>query len=153
MCFFLGLVVFGLATVLLKIWQRRSAYGLVRLNVLAAYAVLLLLAAGNWEVWMAEYNLQPRFRTVDVGFLLGMPGRVLPTLLARRTLLGHGPVLTGENPYGGAVVLAPSDAQAQLDAAVGRWLRGYEAHPDWQGRTYADWQTHAALRNWRPRQP
>ena len=50
MCFFLLLVFFGLVTVLLKIWQRRSAYSLIRLNSLAVYAVLLLLAAGNWEV-------------------------------------------------------------------------------------------------------
>ena len=76
-CFFLLLVFFGLATVLLKIWQRRSAYSLVRLNALAGYAGLLL-AAGNWEVWIARYNLQTRFRSIDIGFLLAMPGRVLP---------------------------------------------------------------------------
>ena len=92
MCFFLLLVFFGLVTVLLKIWQRRSAYSLIRLNSLAVYAVLLLLlAAGNWEVWIASYNLQARFRSVDVGFLLNMPGRVLPTLVARRALLNSAP--------------------------------------------------------------
>ncbi|MBC7446792.1 MAG: DUF4173 domain-containing protein [Hymenobacteraceae bacterium] len=82
-CFFLMLVVFGLGTVVLKIWQRRSAFSLVRLNSWATYAVLLLLTAGNWEIWIARYNLQPRFRpTLDEAFLLGMPPRVLPELTA-----------------------------------------------------------------------
>ena len=74
-CFFLLLMLFGLGTMLLKIWQRRSVYFLVRRNALAAYAVLLVLAAGNWEVWMACYNLQLRFQTVGVGSL---PGRARP---------------------------------------------------------------------------
>ncbi len=82
-CFFLMLVAFGLLTVALKIWQRRSAFSLVRLNSWAVYAVLLLLALGNWELWIARYNLQPRFLTsLDRDFLLSMPPRVLPELVA-----------------------------------------------------------------------
>ncbi|MFC7667801.1 DUF4173 domain-containing protein [Hymenobacter humi] len=144
-CFFLLLVFFGLGTVLLKIWQRRSAYSLVRLNSLAAYVVLLMLAAGNWEVWIASYNLQSRFRSIDIGFLLDMPGRVLPTLVARRELLNQTPQLTADAEYGGTVVISDEEAQRRLDAAVARWTSRYSAHPDWQGRTYADWRTAQAL--------
>ena len=144
-CFFLLLVLFGLGTVLLKIWQRRSAYGLVRLNALAAYAVLLLLAAGNWEVWMARYNLQPRFRSIDVGFLLAMPGRVLPTLLARRAALDRPAQLTAEDEYGTAVVITAAEAQARLDRAAACHLRRLRTPAGWQGRTCADWQTQRAL--------
>ena len=36
----------------------------MRLNALACYAVLLL-AAGNWEVWITQYNLQSRFKSID----------------------------------------------------------------------------------------
>ena len=144
-CFFLLLVFFGLGTVLLKIWQRRSAYSLIRLNSLAVYAVLLLLAAGNWEVWIARYNLQARFRRIDIGFLLDMPGRVLPTLVARRELLNHTPQLTAEAAYGGAVVVPAAEAQRRLDAAVAAWQSRYQAHPGWQGRTYAEWRTARAL--------
>ena len=82
-CFFLLLTLFGLATVLLKVWRRRSAFRLVQLNSWAAYAVLLALALGNWEIWIARYNLRPRFRaTLDREFLLTMPPRVLPELVA-----------------------------------------------------------------------
>jgi hypothetical protein len=144
-CFFLLLVFFGLGTVLLKIWQRRSAYSLVRLNSLAVYAVLLLLAAGNWEVWMARYNLQARFRTIDVGFLLDMPGRVLPTLVANRELLNTTAELTAEGKYGEYTVVSAAEAQSRLDARVATWKARYEAHPDWQSRTYANWQTYRQL--------
>jgi Domain of unknown function (DUF4173) len=86
-CFFLALVAFGLLTVALKIWQRRSAFSLVRLNSWAAYGVLLVLALGNWELWIARYNLQPRFiPSLDRTFLLEMPPRVLPELLAHAEL-------------------------------------------------------------------
>lgn len=147
-CFFLLLTFFGLATVLCKIWQRRSAYSLVRLNSLAAYAVLLLLAAGNWEVWIARYNLQPRFQHIDIGFLLDMPPRVLPTLLARRAVLTQVPRLIAEADYGGHVPIAVADAQQRLDATATYWLRRYEARPDWQSRTYADWQAYRTLKYW-----
>jgi hypothetical protein len=145
-CFFLLLVFFGLGTVLLKIWQRRSAYGLVRLNALAVYAVLLLLAAGNWEVWIAEYNLQPRFRSIDIGFLLNMPDRVLPTLQARRAVLNHATMLTMDSEYGTGMVITAEDAQRRLDFALNNAKTEYAGYTHWQGLTYADWQARQALR-------
>ncbi|MGI4884361.1 MAG: DUF4153 domain-containing protein [Janthinobacterium lividum] len=145
-CFFLLLTLFGLGTMLLKIWQRRSVYALVRRNALAAYAVLLVLAAGNWEVWMARYNLQLRFQTVDVGFLLALPGRALPALLADRARLNQIPRLTRETGYGGVVVVGAADAQRRLDAAVAAWRQRQRTYAGWQGWNYADWQAAKALR-------
>ena len=139
-CFFLLLVFFGLATVLLKIWQKRSAYSLVRLNSLAVYAVLLLLAAGNWEVWMTEYNLQPRFRSVDIGFLLDMPDRALPTLLARRAVLDRATQLTVNAEYGIPAVIDAPEAQRRLDRAVAAARARYAEYDHWQGFTWADYQ-------------
>jgi hypothetical protein len=144
-CFFLLLVFFGLFTVLGKIWQRRSAYSLIRLNALAVYAVLLLLAAGNWEVWIAKYNLQTRFRNIDIGFLLDMPGRVLPELVAHRAQLAQVPSLTIEDEYGQAKAISATDAQARIDAAVAAWKTHYSINSDWQGFTYADWQAYQQL--------
>ena len=144
--FFLLLTFFGLVTVLLKIWQRRSAYSLVRLNSLAAYAVLLLLAAGNWEVWMAEYNLQARFRRIDIGFLLDLPARALPTLLAHRAVLDHATQLTAAAEYGANQQITPAEAQRRLDGAVRAAQARYQAYQHWQGQTWADWQTRQALR-------
>jgi len=152
-CFFLLLTFFGLSTVLLKIWQRRSAYGLVRLNALAAYAVLLALAAGNWEPWIATYNLQSRFRTIDIGFLLDMPDRVLPTLLARRNVLNHAAQLTLDGPYVdkngassyGTHTVDAAEAQQLLDAKAQRWRQLYAKRLNWKSRTLADYATYRYL--------
>ena len=145
-CFFLLLVFFGLGTVLLKIWQRRSAYSLVRLNSLALYAVLLALAAGNWEVWMTQYNLQPRFRSVDIGFLLDMPARALPTLLARRAVLDHAAQLTASDEYGNATIITAAEAQRRLGLSLAAARARYAGYDHWQGFTWADWQARRALR-------
>ncbi|MFD2721486.1 DUF4173 domain-containing protein [Hymenobacter monticola] len=145
-CFFLLLVFFGLATVLLKIWQRRSAYSLVRLNALAAYAVLLMLAAGNWEVWMAEYNLQARFRSIDIGFLLNMPNRVLPVLQARRAVFNQVSQLTADTYYGTYRVIEAAEAQRRLDVALANARAAYAAPTDWQSFTWADYEAGQQLR-------
>ena len=135
---FLLLTLFGLVTVLLKIWQRRSAYSLVRLNMLAAYAMLLLLAAGNWEVWMVRYNLQPQFQRVDYGFLLAMPDRVLPELAAQAHTL-PGRELTQEDDYGHWADLPATAAQSRLQHRI-RAFEALEARRNWPSRTWADWQ-------------
>jgi hypothetical protein len=145
-CFFLVLVFFGLATVLLKIWQRRSAYSLIRLNALAVYAVLLALAAGNWEPWIAGYNLQRRFPSLDIGFLLDMPGRVLPVLQARRAVIAEARQLNVEDENGNVTVIDNAAALARLDAAIRDWQAQHAAHPDWQSLTWADYQTAQQLK-------
>lgn len=144
-CAFLLLTLFGLGTVLLKIWQRRSAYSLVRLNSLAAYALLLALAAGNWEVWIARYNLRPGFASIDAGFLLDMPGRALPALLVQRAALNQILQLTSEGSYGAPVVITAADAQRRLDDAVAAWRQHQRTYAGWQGWNYADWQAAQAL--------
>ncbi|MDO7876540.1 DUF4173 domain-containing protein [Hymenobacter sp. ASUV-10] len=144
-CFFLVLVFFGLATVLLKIWQRRSAYSLIRLNSLAVYAVLLALAAGNWEPWIAGYNLQRRFPSLDIGFLLDMPGRVLPVLQARRAVIAEARQLNVEDENGNVTSIDNAAALARLDMAIRDWQAHHAARPDWQSLTWAAYQTAEAL--------
>jgi len=135
---FLLLTFFGLATVLLKIWQRRSAYALFRLNALAVYAVMLLLAAGNWEVWIVRYNLQARFRLVDYGFLLDMPDRVLPELAAREASL-TGRALNREGGYNTWVPLPEQTAREMLRARI-VGFRAQQAARHWPSYTLADFQ-------------
>ena len=142
---FLLLTLFGLGTVLLKIWRWRSAFSLVRLNSWAAYAVLLALAAGNWEIWMAEFNLQPRFPRLDVGFLLAMPPRVLPVLAARAAVLDAAPQLVAENEYGEYVRLDPAAAHAQLHQRLAAFRAAYPRR-DWQSRTGANERAYQAVR-------
>ena len=134
---FLLLTLFGLGTVLLKIWQRRSAFSLVRLNSWAAYAVLLALAAGNWEIWMAEYNLQPRFPRLDVGFLLAMPPRVLPVLAAREAALDQVKDLAAADEAGYTAPIERAEAHRRLHQRLLAFRNAYPRR-DWQSRTGAN---------------
>lgn len=150
--FFLLLTFFGLATVLLKIWQRRSAYALVRLNALAAYVLLLGLACGNWEIWIARYNLRPALPRLDYGFLLDMPDRVLPILAA------HPEVLTQRHLvheyYSNWVELSPEAAAQRLQRRLTQFKAAQEAR-NWPSYTYADWQACQQLtsQTWHGLQP
>ncbi|MCB2378074.1 DUF4173 domain-containing protein [Hymenobacter sp. BT635] len=146
---FLLLTFFGLATILLKIWQRRSAYALVRLNALAAYGLLLVLAAGNWESWMTRYNLQPRFRRVDYGFLLAMPDRVLPELAARAGSMPGRQLISEVN--GRWIDISWPDAHARLQERL-RAFRQLEQRRHWQSRTYLDSRAYHAIIGLEPTQ-
>jgi len=142
---FLLLTLFGLGTVLLKIWQRRSAFNLVRLNSWAAYAVLMALAAGNWEIWIAEYNLQPGFSRVDIGFLLDMPARVLPVLAEREAILDQAPQLVAEGSDNYYHPMGKAEAHELLRQKLVAFRHDYDKYDDWQSRTGAEWRARRAL--------
>jgi hypothetical protein len=143
---FLLLTLFGLGTVLLKIWQRRSAFNLVRLNSWAAYAVILGLAAGNWEIWIAEYNLQAGFPRLDIGFLLNMPLRVLPVLAAREAIIDQVPHLVAEGSDGYYYTMDKAKAHELLREKVAEFRQVYPKQ-DWQSRTGAAELTYKQLVN------
>lgn len=140
---FLLLTLFGLGTVLLKIWQRRSAFHLVRLNSWAVYALLLVLAAGNWEIWIAEYNLQAGFSRVDIGFLLKMPPRVLPILVAREAIMKQAPMLIADDD-GYSHPMGVGEAHELLRKKVAEFRSAYPTQ-NWQSRTGSDYLTYQTL--------
>lgn len=62
---FLILTVYGLYTVYVKVWQRKSVFYLFKTN---SYALLLILIIGsiiNWDTFIAKYN----FKNSDKSFL------------------------------------------------------------------------------------
>lgn len=144
---FLLLTLIGLVTILLKIWQRRSAYALVRLNGLAAYGLLLVLALGNWEIWIARYNLSPRFQTLDLGFLLAMPERVLPELAARQSVLdGMQRIIISPPGTYTETTATPAEARAAVQARLAQWQRAYPRYHRWQSWTQAEAAAYEAIR-------
>jgi len=83
--FFLGLVLFGLGSLVLKIRERRSVFFLFRLNGWAVYGLALMLTLVNWDRFIAQYNLNHYEQTgfLDRGFLLDLSEQALPMLLTR----------------------------------------------------------------------
>ncbi|MGI4873476.1 MAG: DUF4153 domain-containing protein [Janthinobacterium lividum] len=153
-CAFLVLTLFGLGTMALKIWQRRTTYSLVRLNGWAAYALLLALAAGNWEVWMVRYNVQRQRLHIDLSFLLGLPGRALPALQARRAVLAspQGTPVLMRLPWAeiSDVDVPPTTSLSHIAARTHEWCADYETHRSWQSWTYANWQAYRELKTAAP---
>jgi hypothetical protein len=79
--FFLLMVLVGLVTVFLKIWNRKTNYFLFRVNAWAGIVVLVLATTIHWDEFIAGYNLK-RKNTVDldVSFLLSLSDKALPLL-------------------------------------------------------------------------
>jgi hypothetical protein len=79
--FFLLMVLVGLVTVFLKIWNRKTNYFLFRVNAWAGIVVLVLATTIHWDELIAGYNLK-RQNTVDldVSFLLSLSDKALPLL-------------------------------------------------------------------------
>jgi hypothetical protein len=79
--FFLIMVLVGLATVFLKIWNRKTNYFLFRVNAWAGIVVLVLATTIHWDEFIAGYNLK-RKNTVDldVSFLLSLSDKALPLI-------------------------------------------------------------------------
>jgi len=81
---FLGLVIYGLTTVIKKISKRKTAYFLFQHNASAFYLVMVMLSAFNWDVWMTDYNLNISSNgNVDTNYLIkNISDKNLPQLIA-----------------------------------------------------------------------
>jgi hypothetical protein len=78
---FLTMVLMGLITVFIKIYKKKTAYYLLRVN--GWFAIILLVAASclHWDETIASYNLARKNTIpVDVKFLLTLSDKTLPLL-------------------------------------------------------------------------
>ncbi|MGB0522958.1 MAG: DUF4173 domain-containing protein [Flammeovirgaceae bacterium] len=89
--FFLGLTLFGLWTLFIKIKAKKSAFFLLRTNSWATYVMVLMLASINWDLRIAEYNITHWNKAhTDVDFLLSLSDKALPILdQHREVFIGH----------------------------------------------------------------
>jgi hypothetical protein len=79
--FFLLMVLVGLATVFIKIWQKRTSYFLFRVNAWAGIILLVLASTIHWDEFIAGYNIARKDRVpLDVEFLLSLSDKALPLL-------------------------------------------------------------------------
>lgn len=81
--FFLLMVLIGLATVFIKIWQRRTTYFLFRVNAWAGIVLLVLASTIHWDELIAGYNIRHKDTVpLDAAFLLTLSDKTLPLLQA-----------------------------------------------------------------------
>ena len=85
--FFLLLTLFGLATLFIKIKDRKSTFFLLRINSWAVFGVILWLSLINWDSYIARYNLTASYpAAVDTEFLLSLSDKTLPILKAHEAI-------------------------------------------------------------------
>ena len=78
---FLVLVLTGLITVFIKIYQRKTAYYLLKVNAWIAIIMLVLCSCIHWDETIARYNLAKKETiALDVKFLLTLSDKTLPLL-------------------------------------------------------------------------
>lgn len=88
--FFLLAVVFGLITVAIKIYRKKSAYFLIRYNLLFVFAGLSIMSLFNWDIMIARYNIKhAEDAYFHRDFMVSMPDRVLPELIKNQQLFDH----------------------------------------------------------------
>jgi len=78
---FLTMVLMGLATVFIKIHQRKTSYYLLRVNGWFAIILLVVSSCINWDELMANYNIAHRDTVpLDMKFLLTLSDKTLPLI-------------------------------------------------------------------------
>lgn len=79
--FFILLTLFGIATVIIKINNKKSLFWLVRRNGFAFYLLVILVSAFNWDCIIANYNFS-HYKTAFVHFdyLAELSDKALPSL-------------------------------------------------------------------------
>lgn len=85
---FILLTLFGLGTMFVKIYARKTTSFLFKVNSTAVVAVLLLMSTFSWDKTIAEFNLSnPDRSKIDIDYLLKLDDDALPVLDAHKELL------------------------------------------------------------------
>lgn len=85
---FLLLTLFGLLTMVIKIYGKKTTFYLLKLNSSAAVIMLLLMSSFSWDTVIAEFNLKnPDKNKIDIEYLLRLNDDALPILDKHRDVL------------------------------------------------------------------
>lgn len=78
---FLLLVVFGLITMFFKVKNKYSSFYLWKINSWAAYILLIMASAINWDVWIVKHNLNHKNAgDIDIDFYYTASDNALPVI-------------------------------------------------------------------------
>lgn len=84
---FLILVLIGLLSQAIKIQEIRSSFFLIKFNSWAVYVTLILMACVNWDLVIAQHNMNHKNpMQTDLKFLLTLSNKVLPVLSQNQAL-------------------------------------------------------------------
>ena len=80
--FFLAATLVGLYSIYRKVYQRKNALYLYRVNSFSVYTLLCIMALVNWDVVIARYNFKQFDQTmVELDYMAALSDKALPYLL------------------------------------------------------------------------
>ena len=144
---FLLLTLFGIATVMYKILNRKSRKYLFHYNGLAAYTILICLGFFNWDKIIAVHNVRHADTAFfHTNFMLSLNSSALPEL---NQSLKHLDIIEQhqrekfdfENYY-----LSLDEYKKWVIQRTDNFTTGYPLLP-WQGWNLADYQAYRVLKN------
>jgi hypothetical protein len=142
---FLLLMLVGLASLYVKIRQRKTFFYLLRVNAWAAFAMLVGLGTIDWDSTIVKYNLAHWNKgEIDVDNYLAMSDKVLPLLYADKDLVREQMSKHQENEVRWVTQLDPEVFGIELDRRRELFMERYDDQ-DWQSWTLADERTYRAL--------
>ncbi len=85
---FIILTLFGLGTMAVKIYGKKTTFWLLKINSTAAVIMLLVMSSFSWDRTIAEFNLMnPDKESIDIEYLLRLNDDALPILDKHKDLL------------------------------------------------------------------
>ncbi len=144
---FLALTLFGLYSFFIKIYDKRSASYLYRLNAWAVFTLLIVNSFINWDVFIARYNIN-RPGTIDTEFLLSLSDKTLHILDQHRNIFSNQHIEIYH--FGQAKELSEAD---QLDFRIRHFTQNWKKR-NWLSWNRAEYKAYKALtRQWNKNDP
>ncbi|MEO8512501.1 MAG: DUF4173 domain-containing protein [Ignavibacteria bacterium] len=85
---FILLTLFGLLTMAIKIYNKKTTFWLLKMNSTASVVMLLIMSSFSWDTAIAEFNLKnPDKDKIDVEYLLRLSDDTLPILDKHKDVL------------------------------------------------------------------
>ncbi len=136
---FLLLTIIGLILMFIKVKDKKSAFYLWRTNTWSLYFMMLFVVTFNWDVAIAKYNINPKFRTIDRFFLYKLSDKALYVIIEKNDIIlqnGVGYITSGLN--------SNDDWNASIIKRKEKFVKRYRIE-SWQSWNYADYKSYKRL--------
>lgn len=147
---YLLMAAIGLLTTFIKIFKLKSNHFLFRTNGWMFYAVLVLACFINWDLVIANYNINIAHK-IEKGYLVKLSDKVLPSLYEleqnktlQQKVFTHDAYVRYDN-YDGSYEMTPSSYEQELSRKLYHFMESINTQ-GWQSWYFHQTQTYQALK-------
>ncbi len=144
--YFLGLTLFGLAALAWKVYQRKSAFWLIRINSWAVVGTFVLASLVDHSAWIAGTNLHHhKANEIDIDYYLQLSPTTYPMLFEHLDNIEAQMAAHKKNEVIWVHLLQIADFEKVLANKARNFIREYEVH-GWPSHTWADVEAYRKLK-------